>query len=40
LINVHIGLDDVDSINGGCTTHFAVQVAWELKKKTLDSLIT
>jgi len=35
LVNVHIGLDDVDSINGGCTTHFAVQLAWELKKKNI-----
>lgn len=33
LIEVHIGIDDVDSIKGGCTTHFAVKVAWELQRR-------
>jgi len=33
LINIHIGIDDVDSINGGCTTHYAVLLAWELRRR-------
>ncbi|MEM0368525.1 MAG: tRNA(Ile)(2)-agmatinylcytidine synthase [Desulfurococcaceae archaeon] len=33
MTTIHIGLDDIDSINGGCTTHFAVQIAWEIKRK-------
>lgn len=33
MINIHIGIDDVDSINGGCTTHYAVLLAWELRRR-------
>lgn len=33
LIELHIGVDDVDSIYGGCTTHFAVKITWILKKR-------
>ena len=28
-----MGIDDVDSLSGGCTTHFATIVAWELKRR-------
>ncbi|MGC9181060.1 TiaS agmantine-binding domain-containing protein [Thermogladius sp.] len=27
---VHVGIDDFDSHTGGCTTHLAVKIAWEL----------
>jgi len=30
---VHIGIDDVDSWNGGCTTHFAFLLLHEIKKR-------
>lgn len=33
VIEVHVGVDDVDSLKGGCTTHFAVEVTWKLKNK-------
>lgn len=33
MISIHIGVDDVDSIHGGCTTHFAAKLAFELKKR-------
>ncbi|MEM4482087.1 MAG: DNA-binding protein, partial [Desulfurococcaceae archaeon] len=38
LMEVHIGLDDIDSIKGGCTTHFAVKIAWELYRKGANFL--
>ncbi|MEM2025472.1 MAG: tRNA(Ile)(2)-agmatinylcytidine synthase [Desulfurococcaceae archaeon] len=38
LMEVHIGLDDIDSIKGGCTTHFAVKIAWELYRKGVNFL--
>jgi len=35
VIEVHVGIDDVDSLKGGCTTHFAVEVSWKLKNKNI-----
>lgn len=32
MIKAHIGFDDVDAIEGGCTTHFAAQLAWKLRQ--------
>ena len=33
MIEVHIGVDDVDSLKGGCTTHFTTLLALELYEK-------
>lgn len=33
MIRVHIGVDDVDSIQGGCTTHFSTILAYRLKRE-------
>ena len=33
MIEVHIGIDDVDAKSGGCTTHYTTIVAWELYKR-------
>ena len=38
MINVHIGVDDVDSVNGGCTTHYAVKLAWMLYSRGVKFL--
>jgi len=31
-VEVHVGIDDVDSLMGGCTTHFAAEIVLELKR--------
>lgn len=36
MIEVHIGIDDVDSIYGGCTTHYAVSISWRIKSKHIE----
>lgn len=33
MIQVHIGLDDIDSIYGGCTTHYATILSWRLLRE-------
>jgi tRNA(Ile2)-agmatinylcytidine synthase len=33
LIKLHLGVDDVDSIKGGCTTHYATILAWTLRRE-------
>ncbi|ADV65034.1 tRNA(Ile)(2)-agmatinylcytidine synthase [Desulfurococcus mucosus] len=33
-IRLHIGLDDVDSPLGGCTTHLAVRIAYKLSQRS------
>lgn len=32
MIRAHLGFDDVDAINGGCTTYFATLLAWKLRQ--------
>ncbi|MEM4718376.1 MAG: tRNA(Ile)(2)-agmatinylcytidine synthase [Desulfurococcaceae archaeon] len=36
MTEVHIGIDDVDSIQGGCTTHYAVSLAWRIKSQRVE----
>jgi len=33
MIEVHVGVDDVDAKSGGCTTHYTAIVAWELYRR-------
>jgi tRNA(Ile2)-agmatinylcytidine synthase len=32
---LHVGIDDFDSPSGGCTTHLAARIAWELARRGL-----